>query len=114
MPRKLSEKPELQNHSLPVTSLNPNVPEFIPTFVSATIEARDEHEEPAKWVEVSWRLLRFRFLTLGKNCSKVRINDRLEQKSFRKSTLKPDEELDFLFDEDIDIPAGKHNQFSSL
>lgn len=43
--------------------------------------------------------------------------DREERKSVSKDLTKKDdsrEELDFMFDEDIDVPSGRHNQFSSV
>jgi len=65
VPNKQAEKIEL-----PILSaeplLNPNVPEFVPTFASATPkvteegsrEVLDKPEEPEKWVEVCSKLLK--------------------------------------------------------
>jgi len=109
VPEEVTESKTLPN-PLPVdASLNPNVPEFVPSFAPSTtvqITTSDEdkiaegkQDEPENWVQVRKR------------------RDREDRKSVSKDPTKKDdsrEELDFMFDEDIDVPSAKHNQFSSV
>ena len=121
-----------------MTSLNPNVPEFVPTFASkpdsskpvknagnaskAIDSGRDEDEAGTDGddeAEIFDNQIR-------KNANKKDLDNWVEVKSKKqdRKSLPKDladkhnddrrEELEFQFDEDLDMPVGRQNKFSSM
>jgi len=112
--------------AVPKTSLNPNVPEFVPSFTVKANNAdplRDEDEAGTDGddeAEIVDNKVVHAKMTKDENWVEVRSKkqDRKSQTKElvgeRKDNDDEREELEFQFDEDLDMPVGRQNKFSSM
>jgi len=125
-------KPAVKKISKPL-SLNPNVPEFVPMASKAVDPARDDDEAGTDGDDeaeiVDNQIVRNNKKSGNGNAGSADFDENWvevkSKKSDRKSlpkdsasedTKKDDhkEELEFQFDEDLDMPVGRQNKFSSM
>lgn len=129
------------------TSLNPNVPEFVPMASKAVDPARDDDEDGTDGddeAEIVDNQIRTRNNKKTNNAGtsvsaatgsgvssatsgpggdagnenwvevKSKKSDRKSLPKDSEPSLEPKEELEFQFDEDLDMPVGRQNKFSSM
>jgi len=92
--------------------LNPYVPEFIPTTATDADGSAMKSKSPPRvgaenWVQVKRRSKGEERRSLGKD-------DQPQASSSLRDDDASKEELEFNFDEDLDIPMGRQNRFSAM